>query len=150
MVMLKLLPSQFKSLHKVHKGLVRQYEGPFPIVKLVGKVAYQLQLLPRLKIHPVMYVSLSKKYNTDEEVPSRNISTRAPAAVITEYDKEVKKILYDRVIRKRGVPPCTEYFVKWKGLPDHEASWEREDLLWKFQDHIQCYKEEGETRTSRD
>jgi len=33
------------------KGLVRQYEGPFPIVKKVGKVSYQLQLpakcLPR-------------------------------------------------------------------------------------------------------
>ncbi|KAI4331788.1 hypothetical protein L6164_016743 [Bauhinia variegata] len=73
MVLLKLLPNQFKSLRKVHKRL---------------------------------------KYNGDEEVPSRNISTCTPTAVITEYDKEVEKILSHRVIRKRGVPPCTEYFVK--------------------------------------
>ncbi|KAI4334651.1 hypothetical protein L6164_013369 [Bauhinia variegata] len=40
MVLLKLLPNQFKSLRKVHKGFVRRYEGPFPIIKRVGKVAY--------------------------------------------------------------------------------------------------------------
>ncbi|RVW95000.1 Transposon Ty3-I Gag-Pol polyprotein [Vitis vinifera] len=30
MVLVKLLPQQFKSLRPVHKGLVRRYEGPFP------------------------------------------------------------------------------------------------------------------------
>ncbi|KAI4305210.1 hypothetical protein L6164_028591 [Bauhinia variegata] len=124
MVLLKLLPNQFKSLRKVHKGLVRRYEGPFPIVKRIGKVAYKLQLSLRLKIHPVVHVSLLKKYNADEEFPSRNISTRAPTTVITEYDKEEDKVLLHRGIRKREVPLCTEYLVKWKGLPDHEASWE--------------------------
>ncbi|KAK3037096.1 hypothetical protein RJ639_029938 [Escallonia herrerae] len=33
MVMLKLLPQQFKSLRKVHKGLIGRYEGPFPIME---------------------------------------------------------------------------------------------------------------------
>ncbi|KAK3029769.1 hypothetical protein RJ639_038891 [Escallonia herrerae] len=37
MVMLKLLPQQFKSFRKVHKGLIRKYEGPFPILAKVGK-----------------------------------------------------------------------------------------------------------------
>ncbi|KAI4331932.1 hypothetical protein L6164_016879 [Bauhinia variegata] len=134
------------SLRKVHKGLVRRYEGPFPIVKQVGKVAYQLQLPSRLRIHPVVHVSLLKNYNADEEVPLRNILTRAPTAVITESDKEEEKILSHRVIRKRGVSSCTEYLVKWKGLLDHKASWERENLQWQFQDHIQRYKEEDVTR----
>ena len=39
LVMVKLLPNQFKSLQQVHKGLVRRYEGPFPIVKCVEAVA---------------------------------------------------------------------------------------------------------------
>ncbi|RVW49001.1 Transposon Tf2-8 polyprotein [Vitis vinifera] len=30
MVLVKLLPQQFKSLRPVHKGLVMRYEGPFP------------------------------------------------------------------------------------------------------------------------
>ncbi|KAK3034707.1 hypothetical protein RJ639_032468 [Escallonia herrerae] len=55
MVMLKLLPQQFKSFRKVHKGLIRKYEGPFPIVAKVGKASYRLELPPKLKIHPVFH-----------------------------------------------------------------------------------------------
>ncbi|GKD21957.1 reverse transcriptase [Tanacetum coccineum] len=36
-VMMKLLPQQFKSLRKVHKGLIRRYEGPFLVIGRVGK-----------------------------------------------------------------------------------------------------------------
>ncbi|GMP23406.1 hypothetical protein CsSME_00001020 [Camellia sinensis var. sinensis] len=53
LMLVKLLPQQFKSLRKVPKGLVRKYEGPFPITKKVGKVSYQVQLPPRLKIYPI-------------------------------------------------------------------------------------------------
>ena len=97
MVMVKLLPNQFKSLRKVHKGLVRRYEGPFPVVKRVGKAAYQVQLPPRLKIHPVFHVSMLKPYHEDKEDPSRSESKRAPTAVVTEFDKEAECILADRV-----------------------------------------------------
>ncbi|KAK3003964.1 hypothetical protein RJ639_020235 [Escallonia herrerae] len=56
MVMLKLLPQQFKSFRRVHKGLIRKYEGPFPIVAKVGKASYRLELPPKLKIHPVFHI----------------------------------------------------------------------------------------------
>ena len=49
MVLVKLLPQQFKSLRSVHKGLVRRYEGPFPILGKVGKVSYKVELPLRLK-----------------------------------------------------------------------------------------------------
>ncbi|KAK3013577.1 hypothetical protein RJ639_008756 [Escallonia herrerae] len=55
MVMLKLLPQQFKSFRKVHKGLIRKYEGPFPIMAKIGKASYRLELPPKLKIHPVFH-----------------------------------------------------------------------------------------------
>ena len=41
-VMIKLLSQQFKTLRKVHKGLVRRYEGPFRVVRCVGHILYQL------------------------------------------------------------------------------------------------------------
>ncbi|KAK3017242.1 hypothetical protein RJ639_005530 [Escallonia herrerae] len=67
MVMLKLLPQQFKSFRKVHKGLIQKYEGPFLIVAKVGKVSYWLGLPPKLKIHPIFHLSLriagKKSYN---------------------------------------------------------------------------------------
>ncbi|CAM8999173.1 unnamed protein product [Rhodiola kirilowii] len=42
-----------------------------------------------------------------------------------------------------------EYLVKWKGLPDSEASWESEDLLWQFKDKIRDYQRVA-ARASRD
>ncbi|RVW38676.1 Transposon Tf2-8 polyprotein [Vitis vinifera] len=124
MVLVKLLPQQFKSLRPVHKGLVRRYEGPFPILGKVGKVSYKVELPPRLKIHPVFHASYLKPYHGDKDDPSRGLSKRALTAVVTSYDKEVEHVLADRVIRRRGVPPAMEYLVKWKRLPESEASWE--------------------------
>ncbi|KAJ0039649.1 hypothetical protein Pint_27365 [Pistacia integerrima] len=138
LVLVKLLPHQFKTLRKVHKSLVRKYEGPFQVIQRIGKVLYRLQLPPKLKIHPVFHVSLLKPFHEDPEEPSRGVSKRAPTAVVTSFDKEIEEILADRVVRRRGVPNYREYFIKWKGLPDTEASWETEDSLWQFQDSI-CY-----------
>ncbi|RVW96749.1 Transposon Tf2-8 polyprotein [Vitis vinifera] len=81
MVLVKLLPQQFKSLRPVHKGLVRRYEGPFPILGKVGKVSYKVELPPRLKIHPVFHASYLKPYHGDKDDPSRGLSKRAPTAV---------------------------------------------------------------------
>ncbi|RVW63223.1 Transposon Tf2-2 polyprotein [Vitis vinifera] len=134
MVLVKLLPQQFKSLRPVHKGLVRRYEGPFPILGKVGKVSYKVELPPRLKIHPVFHASYLKPYHRDKDDPSRGLSKKAPTAVVTSYDKEVENILADQVIKRRGVPPATEYLVKWKGLPESEASWEPAEALWQFQE----------------
>ncbi|GJR49653.1 UvrD-like helicase, ATP-binding domain, P-loop containing nucleoside triphosphate hydrolase [Tanacetum coccineum] len=122
-VMVKLLPQQFKSLRKVHKGLIRRYEGPFLVIGRVGKVSYRVQLPPKLKIHPVFHVSFLKPYHGDEEDPERGVSKRAPTAVVTSYDREVEEILSDRTIRRRGVPSYKEYLIKWHDLPDSEAIW---------------------------
>ncbi|KAL6223060.1 hypothetical protein ACLB2K_006450 [Fragaria x ananassa] len=124
LVLVKLLPQQFKTLRKVHKGLVRKYEGLFEVIKRIGKVSYKLHLPPKLKIHPVFHMSMLKPFHEDEEDPSRGVSHQAPIAVVTSFDKEVDEILADRVIRHRGVPSYKEYLIKLRGLPDTEASWE--------------------------
>ncbi|GKV33019.1 hypothetical protein SLEP1_g41575 [Rubroshorea leprosula] len=114
LVMVKLPAQQFKAYRQVHKGLVRRYEGPYPIIAKVGKVSYRVDLPPKLKIHPVFHVSLLKPFHADQEDPVRGVSQRAPPATITSYDKQVSEILADRVIRQRGVPNHAEYLVKWK------------------------------------
>nr|GEW06918.1 2-(3-amino-3-carboxypropyl)histidine synthase subunit 2-like [Tanacetum cinerariifolium] len=133
----------------VHKGLIRRYEGPFPVIGRVGKVSYRVQLPPKLKIHPVFHVIFLKPYHGDEEDPERGVSKRAPTAVVTLYDREVEEILSDHMIWRQGVPSYKEYLIKWRDLPDREASWEAEDLLWQFADEIKRYHKDGTTRTSR-
>ncbi|KAL9249926.1 STRUBBELIG-RECEPTOR FAMILY 3-like protein [Drosera capensis] len=121
LVLVKIISRQYKT---VHKGLVRKYEGSFPITKKVGKISYRLDLPPRLKIHPVFHVSNLKPYHHDEEEPERGISKRAPtAAVITSDDKELEEVLAKREVRRSGIPRHNEYFIKWKNLPMEEASW---------------------------
>ncbi|KAL6124469.1 hypothetical protein ACLB2K_076981 [Fragaria x ananassa] len=148
LVPVKLLLQQFKTLRKVHKGLEHKYERPFEVIKCIGKVSYKLHLPPKLKIHPVFHASMLKPFQEDEEDPSRVVSHRPPTAVVTSFDKKVDEILADLVICCRGVPSYKEYLIKWKGLPDTEASWESEDILWQFKDKIQPYNE-GAMRASR-
>ena len=76
------------------------------------------------------------------------MSKRAPTPIVTSYDKEVEHIIVNQVIRRRGVPPATEYLVKWKGIPESEASWELADALWQFQEQIEQFRAEDATRTS--
>ena len=45
------------------------------------------------------------------------------------------------------MPLTIEYLVKWKGLPESEASWEPKDALWQFQEQIERFQAKGATRT---
>ena len=64
----------------------------------VGEVAYRLNLLERLKIHPTFHVSLLKPYFAHADDPDRNMSRRAPPSVPTDFDVEIEKILDHRVL----------------------------------------------------
>ncbi|KAG8377434.1 hypothetical protein BUALT_Bualt08G0032500 [Buddleja alternifolia] len=92
-VLIKLIPQQFKAFLGMHKGLVRKYEGPYPVVAKVGKVSYWLDLPSTLKIHPVFHVSMLRPYQEDEEDPSRGESHRAPPVVTKSFDKEIEEVI---------------------------------------------------------
>ncbi|PKI54525.1 hypothetical protein CRG98_025039 [Punica granatum] len=58
--------------HKgMHSGLVRRYEGPFPVIERVGNVAYKLELSKKLKLHSMFHVSMLMPYRADLDDPSR-------------------------------------------------------------------------------
>ncbi|KAM2040023.1 hypothetical protein ACFX1T_013414 [Malus domestica] len=147
-VFVKLNASQHKSTRGLHKSLLRKYEGPFPIIKKVGKAAYVVELPPRLKFHPVFHVSNLKPYHADNEEPSRGESHRAPPLMTEAFDKEVESIEAKRVVVRPRQPKHVEYFVKWKGLPYSEATWEKEMSLWQYKDLIQTFERQESTRTS--
>ncbi|KAE8726163.1 Detected protein of unknown function [Hibiscus syriacus] len=109
--------------------------GDLVLVKLLPQQFKALQ-----SIHPVFHVSMLKPYHTDKEDASRGYSHRAPPIVTKSYDKEVETVLTSRTVRKRGVPPRTEYLIKWKGLPESEATWELAEYLWQFEEHLKAFE----------
>jgi len=120
-----------------HRGLICRYEGPFPIIKKVRAQAYKVELPPKIKYHPVFYVSLLKPYHGEMWIRVGGISRQAPLGMKVQHDKEVEEVLADRVVRHSNQPPTHELFVKWKALPESEASWEPVQYLWQFKEQIQ-------------
>ena len=61
-VLLSTRNIQLKKNKDMVRKLMPKWVGPFPVSKLVGKVAAELELPPNLRIHPVFHVSLLKPY----------------------------------------------------------------------------------------
>ncbi|XP_019058307.1 PREDICTED: uncharacterized protein LOC104816062 [Tarenaya hassleriana] len=140
-VMVKIIPHHFLKMRTLHRGLTRKFDGPYPIIEKIGKMAYKLQLPERIKIHPVFHVSLLKPYKADPSDVDRNRSKRAPIPSTAQYTKEAEMILDRRPISKQGAR-YREYYIKWKGLPDSQNSWEKEEDLWQFADMIREFNTE--------
>lgn len=110
LVMVKLQPHIYRQCGKVNRSLLRKYEGPFEVVKRVGKGAYRLALPAHLELHPVFHVSFLKPYHGDDEDPERGISKRAPPRIGAVLEREVEEILAHRQKRAKGVRTnITEY-----------------------------------------
>lgn len=144
----KIMPSQYKVMRRLHKGLFRRYEGPFEVVRKVGRVSYELKIPKKLRIHPVFHASMLKPYHEDLTDSSRGKTSRAPPAVITSFDKDVEAILDDREMRRSSRKPWREYLIHWKGKPRDQATWERTEDLWQFQDRLEQYLKSTATRAS--
>jgi len=102
------------------KKLQPKFLGPFKIKKIVSTVAYELDLPATMKVHPVFHVVLLKRYQENsKEFPGRIVPPPPPIKVDDEDEFEVERILDKRLFRHQ-----VEYLVKWKGYPEHDATWE--------------------------
>lgn len=73
--------------------------GPFSISKKLKFDNYELKLPPRMKIHPIFYISVlepTKNKETSEDVEAH------------EIEFEVEKVLNQRT--RKGI---TEYLIQW-------------------------------------
>ena len=101
----------------------RRWVGPFPVVRVISPVAYELSLPPDWKIHPVFHISNMRRYVRSKEF-SRVEKPPPPIMVDGEEEYEVEAIL-----RHKGKGARRLYQVLWKGHPVTEASWEPESHL---------------------
>ena len=103
-----------------HKKMAPKREGPFEITEVIGPVTYWLKLPQTWKIHNVFHTALLRQYK-ENQIYGANFD-RPPAELVEgEEFYEVENILRHR---KRG--RTTQYYVKWKGYPILDASWEPE------------------------
>ncbi|KAF3615589.1 hypothetical protein FXO38_35032 [Capsicum annuum] len=112
-----------------HRGLIPKYDSPFDVIKKVGEVAYRLDLIEGLKIHPTFHVSFLKRYNKDIEHPGRNKNNKAPPLIVKEYKSEMEKILDHRIVGNNKKSTKIEFLIQWKGSSKEDTVWEKAQNL---------------------
>lgn len=102
-----------------HK-LASRFYSPYSIKQCIGKVAYKLKLPKGSRIHPIFHVSLLNK-------KVRELSETTIDLPLIDDDKEIiqepEAILDTHWVRK-GSHFVEESLVKWKRLPQNDATWE--------------------------
>jgi len=93
--------------------------GPFKVLKVVSPNAYQLDLPPSMKLHPVFHTVKLRPYCPDT-IPGRLPPQRLPPVIEGESPEWEVEYLKDSRYTQRGL----EYLVKWKEYPHEECTWE--------------------------
>jgi hypothetical protein len=127
---LKVSPIRGTRRFEVHGKLAPRYIGPYKLLKRVGTVAYQLELLEEmLDIHPVFHVSQLRrclKVLEEKRVPVETIDLQPGL----RYQEVLVKIL-DIVVKRTRTSEVRVCRVQWSRHGVEEATWEREDALRK-------------------
>ena len=116
-----LLSTRYIRFRNCPQKLQRRFVGPFEIIQKISRVAYELQLPEKWKMHPVFHISLLKPWRTSTWSSPVNLQPEnvEPA---TEPIYEVEKLLRWRWVTK-GRKRYREFLVTWTGYPLEEAMW---------------------------
>ena len=105
------------------RKLANRRLGPFPIIRVVSEVNYELELPHTMRIHPVFHVSLLTPHREDK-IPGRVQPAPPPVVVDGDEEYEVDSILDAK--KQRGK---IRFLVHWKGYSPEHDSWEPEEAL---------------------
>jgi len=103
--------------------LAQRFYGPFPIVKQIGEVAFELELPPGAQIHPVFHVSKLKPFHNQAETPTLEFP---PAAFNNQPKLQPLAVLDWRTSAESDV---VEALIQWKGLYPEDTTWENLETL---------------------
>ena len=106
---------------KYYAKLVKQYYGPFQVLKPINEMDYQLKLPRMWLIHNAFHVSLLKPCKGDP--PTDPIVKEPPNFEDQEEILQPKSILQheDKILRKGKI--IRRYLVKFKNYPFEDACW---------------------------
>jgi hypothetical protein len=124
-----------KMFHPTAK-LAPKRHGPFPIIRVLSPITYELRLPVQWKLHPVFHIDLLTPYR-ETEFHGANYDKPLPDLIDGEEEYEVEQIVASRHF---GQGCKLQYLIKWKGYPDAENQWVAkedvftEDAIREFQD----------------
>ncbi|WMV58650.1 hypothetical protein MTR67_052035 [Solanum verrucosum] len=104
-----------------------RYIGPYRILKMIGKVTYELELPANLvAVHPVFHISLSKKCVGD---PASIVPLESVAVKDSLSYKDVPVEILDRQVRKLRNKEVASFKVLWRSQCVEGATWEAEAAM---------------------
>ncbi len=95
-------------------------------------MTYKLELPPQWKIHPVFHANLLTPYK-ETALHGTNYTQPPPDLITGEAEYEVEQILN---ARRCGRGRKLQYYIKWKGFPMSDSTWEPLEHLNNAQDLI--------------
>src|ERR1700733_7468290 len=98
--------------------------GPYPIKKRINHVAYELELPPWLRIHPVFHVSLLEPFKENSRTRDNKYPQPPPIIIQEQEEYEVKEILDSKLVKAK-----LHYLIDWVGYPPSERCWVEESLV---------------------
>ena len=101
-------------------------------------MAYQLQLPPLWKIHPVFHASLLSPYS---KTPTHGPNFSRPPSDLINGELEYKVELI-RSHQCHGRSRMLQYLIKWKGYPKSNNTWENTDQI-HVPDLIKLYHQDN-------
>jgi hypothetical protein len=121
-----------------------QYLGPFKIKRVVNANAYELDLPPSMRIHPVLNISRLKEYRDGRSLfPSRPSPNLRPPPEIKDGEEHYT---VESILAKRGVGTRTQYLIKWLGYDHFEATWEKASSLTNAREIVQEFENSMQKR----
>ena len=126
--------------HRRAAKLTARFVGPFKVTRVINDNAYELELPPQLRIHPVQNISKLRRYRHSpaafdgRPVP---LDRPPPECVDPAGDAEFH---VERILAQRRVGRQVQYLIKWKGYPNEDSSWQPKanlhcpDLLAEFEE----------------
>ncbi|OWZ14726.1 hypothetical protein PHMEG_00011749 [Phytophthora megakarya] len=100
--------------------------GPFVIERMVNANVAKLILPSSMKrLNPTFNIELLTHYQTNRtDFPNRPILKAVPLILDDATGEEL--YIVEKLLKKRTRRRKREWLIKWHGLPEHEATWERE------------------------
>ncbi len=116
------------------RKLAPKREGPYPIIGVISKNAYKLQLPPGNNIHPVQNTAFLTPYHETQEHRPNHL--RPPPDVIEgENQYEVEAIITHKPFNR-----SYRYLIRWKGCGSNDDTWEPASNLDNAEEILEEYK----------